>query len=234
MSRSTRTYSRSERRKTGRLGFTTPTVATPIPSRAFLFLFPLPMANLLRRPRRDQAIGFNEALRRCPCGRGAPVPSQGQGVAGHSVPIFAQAPHFPSQQYSPALHDFEPHDAILPSPPVETEASSPPPSESELGGVIDETPEEDWSVPPQAPSISTNENPQTTVRIMTSVKVAPSGHSMPGEPSNSCALRTAGTHSVRSGLCGDGKTSAGAPLLTRRLGGSIGLPLLRAFHPGEL
>jgi hypothetical protein len=191
------------------------------------------MANLLRSPSPDQAISSNEALRRCSCRRGAPVPSQGQGVAGHSVPIFAQAPHFPSQQYSPALHDFEPHDAIFPSP-VETEASPPPPSESELGGVIDETPEEDSSVPPQAPSISTNENPQTTVRIMTSVKVAPSGPSMPGEPSNSYALRTAGTHSVRSGLYVDGKSSAGAPLLTSRLGGSIGLPLLRAFHPGEL
>jgi hypothetical protein len=49
---------------------------------------------------------------------------QGQGVAGQFMPMGAQAPHFPSQQYSPNWQDLVPQET--PVSGFETDASCPP------------------------------------------------------------------------------------------------------------
>jgi hypothetical protein len=50
--------------------------------------------------------------------------AQGQGVGGQFMPMGKHAPHLPSQQYSPTLHDLVPH-ATTPVSGRETEASDP-------------------------------------------------------------------------------------------------------------
>jgi hypothetical protein len=86
-------------------------------------------------------------------------------LAGQSVPMAAQAPHLPSQQYSPLLHDFDPHDIAVggAESTVATDASPAstllaPPWFVADGNGFDE------SSPPQA--ASTNTNPNTSVRIV--------------------------------------------------------------------
>src|SRR5579859_6027922 len=85
---------------------------------------------------------------------------QGQGVAGQFMPIGAQAPHFPSQQYSPIWQDFGPH--ATPMLGFETDASCPPLSEP--GGSGEENNDELSSSEPHA--AKTNVNPaQKMTRI---------------------------------------------------------------------
>jgi hypothetical protein len=77
--------------------------------------------------------------------------------------MAAQAPHLPSQQNSPLLHDFAPHEGAAEST-VATDAS---PASTLLlppWFVADGNGFEEASSPPQAASTSTN--PKTTVRIV--------------------------------------------------------------------
>jgi hypothetical protein len=71
-----------------------------------------------------------------------------------------QAPHFPSQQYSPIWHDLVPH--ATPASGLETDASCPPLSEP--GGTAEENSGDLSSSDPHA--ARTNVNPaQKTIRI---------------------------------------------------------------------
>ena len=74
-------------------------------------------------------------------------------AGGHSVPTAAQTPHLPSQQYSPCLHDFDPHDSAPPSLAA-TEASP--------VGIADDTAGSVEASDPHPPSVHTKAAPQKT------------------------------------------------------------------------